>query len=208
MSVAELPESLLTVRHVELLPDDELAALVAPCEVLVQEGLKVFALPVRPVRGTADLVLLFGARATFGVWGVRSVEDAQWAVAQQPAFVLVDVPDPAVADVIRAAGVVLLLAGCTPNETLTAWGQGCSGVQVWPTQLVRRGGAAAYSSAAAGVPLVARGAMTSEALTEWVRAGVVAVCPQPGLIEAASKDDLAVLRSRCRTIGESLGQGN
>ena len=60
----------------------------------------------------------------------------------------------------------------------------------------------------AGVPLVARGAMTSEALTEWVRAGVVAVCPQPGLIEAASKDDLAVLRSRCRTIGESLGQGN
>lgn len=208
MSVAELPESLLAVRHVELLPDDELGRLVAPCEVLVQEGLKVFALPVRPSRGTADLVMLFGARVTFGVWGVRSVEDAQWAVAQQPAFVLVDVPDPAVAEVVRDAGVPLLLAGCTPNEALTAWTQGCAGVQVWPTQLVRRGGAAAFAAAAAGVALVARGAMTSEALTEWVRAGVVAAAPQPGLIETGISDDLGVLRSRCRAIVETLRDGS
>lgn len=192
---------MLTSQVVAVLPDEPVASMMAPVEVMLQEGIQVFSLPAGDVERLTTLHTIFGARGSFGVHGVIDPDGIDALIATGIEFALPVGPTPQVLAALRAAGVPAVPDALTPTEVRAVWAAGVDAVQVVPADI----GSATYGPAlvelAPGVPCLPRGGVGSYALRKWISSGAPAACLDEILVGDACTDSaLPALRERCRSV--------
>ena len=184
-------------RVIVSLPSADTDDLVAACEVLWQERLRTWALPVAQLDQLAALRALFGRRATFGVAGLTSATQAAPAIDAGAAFLAA----PRAVPGLGAAGMVVpvILGGLTPSELMVAHELGATAVQVVPCEALEAAYAAALPKLVDGVPIIATGELTPESARNWLAGGAVGVWTT-GLAtrDRVADVDLDGLRAACR----------
>lgn len=192
---------LLDRRGQEQTDDDARFAQVVPVlEVMVQEGLRTFALAPADLGLLPRLREIFTERASFGAYDVITPDDAVIALAGGPEFILASGDDAQVVRLGAEAGVATLSAALTPNEIRHGWGLGAAAVQVLPADLLGSSYPEALKNLAPGIALVPRGNLGGWSMGRWFEAGAVAcVADSPLLGDALNGGNLSHLRDRCRT---------
>ncbi|MFT3888040.1 MAG: hypothetical protein QM713_07760 [Arachnia sp.] len=193
-----MSEQLVPSGVVISLPDAPLDDHVGVIEVLIQEGLTTLALPARSA-DFAEVVAIFGARATFGATRVADPETVRLAVERGATFVLADVASAAVAFAAHEAGVPCYSAAMTPNEVRAALAlPGDGGVLLYPADVTGHAMASRLSELGLVSRVVALGNLGAYAAGEWLKAGAQAVCVDSTLLgNAYAGGSLGQLRDRC-----------
>ncbi|AXE39798.1 hypothetical protein JS278_02661 [Acidipropionibacterium virtanenii] len=192
---------MLSSQVVAVLPDEPVATMMAPVEVMLQEGIQVFSLPAGDLERLIALRTVFGARGSFGVHGPVDPGSVDDLIAAGIEFALPLGPGAAVLAALREAGVPAAPDALTPTEIRAVWAAGADAVQVVPADI----GSATYGPALAelvpGVPCLPRGGVGSYALRKWISAGAPAACLDEILVGDACTDAaLPALRERCRSV--------
>ncbi len=196
MAAAVLPD-LGRHRVIVSLPAAPPEELVAACEVLLQEGLRAWSLPVGRLAELATLKAMFGRRARIGVHDLAEPLAAAAAAAGGADFgasVLV------IAELVTGAGAMpMVLGGLTPNELRAGMQAGAAAVQVVPCEAFGSGYSRALPALMDGTPLIARGRLEVYQAELWLESGAAAVWPQD-LVTAdlVTGADLDELRRRCQ----------
>ncbi|MGC3953748.1 MAG: hypothetical protein QM804_05770 [Propionicimonas sp.] len=193
MERVELPD--LGEHQVVLsLPGADDDDLIAACEVLWQEGHRVWSVP--PDR-LDDLVLLrgvFGRRARIGVHDLTDPGQAAAAVAAGTGLLASVYCLPEL--IAAAPGVPVVLGGLTPQELRNAHQAGASAVQVVPCEAFGTGYARGLPELVAGIPLLATGRLEHYQAELWLDSGAVGVWPSQLLTsDLLTADDLTELRA-------------
>jgi 2-dehydro-3-deoxyphosphogluconate aldolase/(4S)-4-hydroxy-2-oxoglutarate aldolase len=142
---------------------------------------------IERVRARGDVTVLAGT--------VRTVEDAERAVAAgaeacvAPAFV------PEVVARCRELGVPAVPGALTPSEVEAAWGAGAALVKLFPASAVGPGYVRALLAPLAGVPLLVTGGVNAENAGAFLDAGAVAV----GVSLRGAEDAGALLAATSRS---------
>ncbi|MGA4507759.1 bifunctional 4-hydroxy-2-oxoglutarate aldolase/2-dehydro-3-deoxy-phosphogluconate aldolase [Propionibacteriaceae bacterium G1746] len=209
MTRLPLPECITASRMIVLVdrrfdPEqndaDWLATVVPVLEVMVQEGMTVFSLPLADIALLAELREMFIERAWFGVHDVLTLDDTEQALAHAPEFLLAGGDDHAVVERAAVRGVVAVPAALTPNELRAAWQSGAAAVQVLPADLLGSNYPEALARLLPGVGLIARGNLGGWSMGRWFEHGAVAcVADSPLTGDAFNGGNLSHLRDRCRT---------
>ncbi|HXW54881.1 MAG TPA: bifunctional 4-hydroxy-2-oxoglutarate aldolase/2-dehydro-3-deoxy-phosphogluconate aldolase [Candidatus Cybelea sp.] len=114
--------------------------------------------------------LLIGAGTVLDKQAARQCLDAGAQFIVSPGF------DGETVELVRRAGIVMMAAGLTPTEVITAWKAGSALVKVFPCGLV---GGPKYIRALRGplpqIPLVPTGGVNLENAGEFIRAGAAAL---------------------------------
>jgi 2-dehydro-3-deoxyphosphogluconate aldolase/(4S)-4-hydroxy-2-oxoglutarate aldolase len=196
MGRAELPD-LGDHRVVVSLPAADADDLVAACEVLWQEGHRLWSLPVETAGELPGLKRVFGRRARIGVHGVVSAREAADAASGGADLVASIFCLP---DVVAAAGdVPTVLGGLTPQELWNAHGAGASAVQVVPCEAFGTAYARSLPELVAEIPLLAAGRLEHYQAESWLSAGALGVWPTALVTQDLVVDtDLGGLRALCQ----------
>lgn len=186
-------------------PDDRLADWLPAAEVLVQEGLAAWALPVSQLDLLPDALAVFGRRARVGVRGALSAAEVARAAAAGAHFVTSPIAGRALAD---AAGDTPFLAGAlTPGEVVAA-AVAATAVQVVPAEALGTAYARTLPRLVRGVELVATGRLERFQAELWLQGGAAAVGlagvvlrPEtgPGVAGEDAPNDLAEVRRRAQS---------
>ena len=195
------PDEVVAGKIIAVLPDVPAADLMAPVEAMIQEKVRVFALPVADAERRRAVLRIYRRRAVIGVHGVMTVEDVQGLVDDKVSFALPVAANREVLDALRQAGIPAAPDALTPNEVRAAWGAGADAVQVAPADM----GSASYGDIltrmAPGAALIPRGGVGSYALRRWLAAGAPAVCLDDVLVGDVCEDGIvSALRERCRSV--------
>lgn len=195
------PDEVVAGKIIAVLPDVPAADLMAPVEAMIQEKVRVFALPVADAERRRAVLRIYRRRAVVGVHGVMTVEDVQGLVDDKVSFALPVAANREVLDALRQAGIPAAPDALTPNEVRAAWGAGADAVQVAPADM----GSASYGDIltrmAPGAALIPRGGVGSYALRRWLAADALAVCLDDVLVGDACEDGIvSALRERCRSV--------
>lgn len=185
------------------LPDFDLPDLVPACEVLWQEGIRVWTASVDRIDNLPELLRLFGRRAKLGVHGVMEPEQVRSAATAGALFAACDFLRPQLVDATPELPVIL--GGMTPTELLAGLDAGAAAVQLVPSD-------AFGSSLARSLPrllppdcLIANGRMEPYQGDLWKEHGALGVWPQDlvttDLVLAESLDGLRVKLQKWR-LGE------
>jgi 2-dehydro-3-deoxyphosphogluconate aldolase / (4S)-4-hydroxy-2-oxoglutarate aldolase len=122
--------------------------------------------------------LLIGAGTVLDAQAARRCLDAGAQFIVSPGF------DRETVEFVRRAGVLMMAAGLTPTEVITAWRAGSAFVKVFPCASV---GGPKYIRALRGplpqIPLVPTGGVNFENAAEFIRAGAAAVGVGGELVE-------------------------
>lgn len=176
--------------------DVSLDDLVGPVEVLIQEGLKTFSLPVGHAEQD-DIVAIFGARARFGLHGAATAE-ALRSARNWAAFALVDVLDDDLGAVADEMGVPVFAQAMTPGEVRDVLARGADGALLFPADVVGHVMGERLKSLGLSVNVIPRGGIGAFSATEWLKAGAPAACVDATLLgDALRGGDLGMLRDRC-----------
>ena len=161
------PDEVVAGKIIAVLPDVPAADLMAPVEAMIQEKVRVFALPVADAERRRAVLRIYRRRAVVGVHGVMTIEDVQGLVDDKVSFALPVAANREVLDALRQAGIPAAPDALTPNEVRAAWGAGADAVQVAPADM----GSASYGDIltrmAPGAALIPRGGVGSYALRRW-----------------------------------------
>ncbi|MBK9158510.1 MAG: hypothetical protein IPM11_10435 [Micropruina sp.] len=159
-------------RIIVALPEAPVPVLASACEVLAQERLRCWSLPVARVDELPDLRERFPHRAVLGVHGVRTDDQARAAEAAGAAFILSPV---ARASLVAATSVPVILGALTPTEIDAALEAGAAAVAIVPAEIQGSFLATSLVALFPGAPLIPSGNLESFQVTEWWRQGAPAV---------------------------------
>lgn len=189
----ELPD--LGVHEVIVsLPALEVDELVPACEVLCQEGFKLWSLPVARLDDLSQLLRMFGRRARIGVHQVTSPDEVVASASAGVAFAASAFCLPEL--VPAAPQLPVILGGLTPSELRAGRMAGAAAVQLLPTEAFGSSYARILPPLMRPDPLIATGRLERYQAELWLAAGAVAVWPRglvtEELVSEASLDGLRV----------------
>ncbi len=164
--------------HAVIVGLPELAAeeLVPACEVLCQEGFRLWAVAAAELVELPALLRLFGRRARIGVHGVTTPEQVVAAQSAGAAFAASDFCLPAL--VAAAPGFPVVLGGLTPSELHQGLRAGAAAVQVTPLEAFGTAYVRVLPDLLAPGPVVASGRVERYQAELWWEAGGIAVWPR------------------------------
>lgn len=196
MSRAELPD-LGDHRVIVSLPAADVEDLVAACEVLWQEGHRVWSVGAGFLDALPRLRQVFGRRARFGVHDITDAAQAPAAVAAGVDLLASTYCLPEL--VAAAEGVPVVLGGLTPQELRTAHLAGASAVQVIPCEAFGTAYARGLPELVAEIPLLATGRLEHYQAELWLSSGAIGVWPTTLIGSDLVVDtDLGDLRKVCQ----------
>ncbi len=175
------------------LPDLDADELVPACEVLCQEGFKLWTVAVAQLSQLPALLRFFGRRARIGVHGITEPGEVAAAAAAGAAFASSDF---ALRELVAAVeDFPVVLGGLTPSELRAGMVAGAAAVQLVPSEAFGTSYARVLPQLLAPYPLIASGRIERYQAELWLESGGVAVCPRD-LIgpEAVLGDSLDGLR--------------
>lgn len=185
-----LPNGIVTC-----LPDIDVEELVGIVEVLIQEQLPAFVVPLSAMR---ELRAVFGQRAVLGTWEIVDADGVRASHKAGADFVFADVAD---ADMVAAAqelGIPFHATATTPLEVRALLALGATGALLWPADVV--GHVMAQHLARVGLAgrTIPMGGLGAFAAGEWLKAGAPAAAVDSTLLgDAVDGGDLGQLRDRC-----------
>lgn len=163
------------------LPELELDDLVPACEVLCQEGFRLWSLSDDRAAELPGLLRLFGRRARIGVHGLTKPRQVVAAAEAGAAFAASAYLLP---DLVAAAPELpVILGGITPSELHAGLVAGAAAVQLLPTEAFGTAYARTLPQLLRPAPLIASGRLERYQAELWLEAGAVAVWPS-GLVNA------------------------
>jgi 2-dehydro-3-deoxyphosphogluconate aldolase/(4S)-4-hydroxy-2-oxoglutarate aldolase len=155
--------------------------------------------------GALDVVAEVAGTGLIGAGTVRSVTDANNAIAAGAGFLVSPSLDT---DVVRYAarhGIAVIPGCATPTEMLTAMAAGASAVKIFPAQLWSPAALRGLLQALPDLRCVPTGGVEPATAPDWIAAGAVAVGVGASLTRAADpKEEVAELRRR---IAAARGDG-
>lgn len=179
------------------LPDAPLDDHVGVVEVLIQQGLTGFALPVS-CEAFPDLILIFGARAVFGATRVADADGARLAAQRGARFVLADVASAEVAVAAKEVGLPCHGSAMTPTEVRAALALPDGRALLYPADVTGHSMASRLAELGLIDRVIALGGIGAYAAGEWLKAGAQAVGVEATLLgDAYSGGSLGQLRDRC-----------
>ncbi|MCA0297337.1 MAG: hypothetical protein LCH96_18900 [Actinobacteria bacterium] len=195
----ELPD--LGVHSVIVgLPDVDADELLPACEVLCQEGFKLWSVSAGQVAVLPDLLRVFRRRARIGVHD--ATEPAQVVAAAEAgaafaasAFFLPEL-------VGAAPELPVILGGMTASELRGGMSAGAAAVQLIPTEAFGTSYARTLPDLLSPSPLIASGRIERYQAELWLEAGGVGVWPrqlvEPDAVLGDTLDDLRVTLQQWR----------
>lgn len=187
------------------LPEADFDDLVGVVEVLVQEHLNTFA--------TSTLMLprlraMFGARATFGVWGIDGVEALREAHGAGAEFVLADVADEEMARHAAEHNITWFAQAMTPLEVRALLHLGATGALLWPADVVGHAMAGHLERVGLASRIIPMGGVGAFSAGEWMKHGAPAACVDATLLgDSLDGGDLGMLRDRCGSFRKAALRG-
>lgn len=156
----------------ELVADE----LVAVCEVLCQEGFRLWTVAAGQLAELPALARLFGRRARIGVHGVTTVDEVRAAAGAGAAFAASDFCLPDLVGAVPDLPVVL--GGLTPTELRTGGLAGAAAVQVVPQEAFGTSYLRVLPGLVPDLPLITAGRVERYQAELWLEAGGEAVWPR------------------------------
>ncbi|WP_082031175.1 hypothetical protein [Tessaracoccus massiliensis] len=189
----------MTVRGIVVcLPDAPMDDYIGVIEVLIQEGFSHFALPAN-AEALADVIAIFGARATFGALRVWSSQHVHRAADAGARFLFSDVAGSDVADASDERGLPCWGSAMTPREVRGAV-QLTGGALLYPADVVGHAMAARLAELDLVGQVIPLGGVGAYAAGEWLKAGSPAVGVDHTLLgDAFDGGPLGQLRDRCHS---------
>ena len=179
------------------LPDATLDDYVGAVEVLVQEGFRLFALPVT-AEAFGDVVAIFGPRATIGAIRVAHPDQVHRAADLGARFILADDSGSSIGDAANARDLPCYLPAMTPTEVRAVLEMSVSGALLFPADVVGHAMAVRLGQMGLGDRVVPMGGVGAFAAGEWAKVGSPMVCVDQALLgDALEGGSLARLRDRC-----------
>lgn len=176
------------------LPDLDADELLPACEVLCQEGFKLWSVAAAQLSELPALRRVFGRRARIGVHDVTGPAQVSAAADAGAAFVASCFLLPELVD--AAHGLPVILGGMTPTELRAGMLAGAAAVQLVPTEAFGTTYARTLPALLAPFPVIAGGRIERYQAELWLEAGGVGVWPTQlvahDAVLAESLDDLRV----------------
>ena len=188
----ELPD--LGIHQVIVsLPAVDADDLVGVCEVLCQEGFRLWSLPADRTQDLPALLRVFGRRARAGVHAVT--EPGQVTAAAEAGAAFAASAFLARELVTAGAGLPVILGGLTPSELRSGLDAGAAAVQMLPSEAFGTAYARALPELLLPAPLIASGRLERYQAELWLESGAVAVWPRELVsLDLVSGDTLDGLR--------------
>ncbi len=199
MSASALSSRLLSARIIAMLPRTLEASLIAPIEVMAQEGIPVVAFPASRIDLVREVAAVFAGRVEFAVYDVDDADRLTAAADAGATLVMVRRADPALISVAFDREVPVLAPALTPTEVRAVWNLGVTGVLVTPVDAFGGDYHERLPEAVPGAVLVPSSGLGAYASGRWLDAGAAAVCLDEALVgDAAEGGSLNNLRERCQ----------
>lgn len=177
-----------------VLPELDAAELIPACEVLCQEGFKVWTVDAGQVAQLPELLRVYRRRARIGVHGVSTVAQVESAAGAGAAFVMSSFLLPEL--VAAAPELPVVLGGLTPSELRAGMAAGAAAVQLVPSEAFGTSYARALPGLLEPIPVIASGRIERYQAELWLESGGFGVCPRdlvgPDAVLGDSLDDLRV----------------
>lgn len=176
------------------LPELDADVLLPACEVLCQEGFRLWSVASGQVDELPELTRVFGRRARIGVHDV--VEPAQVVAAAEAgaAFAASQFMLPEVVAAVPALPVIL--GGLTPSELRAGMAAGAAAVQLAPSEAFGTSYLRALPNLLDPYPLIASGRLERYQAELWLEAGGAGAWPrqlvEPDAVLGDRLDDLRV----------------
>lgn len=194
-----LPALLLSGRVIAPLPEVTSGQVLALGEVMIQENITAWTLPVAARAAVPELLELFCGRVAIGLRGRFATSELESLLTDGVEFLTTEYPDPGLPAAAAAAGMPLLAGALTPTEIVRAWESGAAAVNVVPCDALGVDYAQHLAAEIPEIPVIATGRVDTYVAETWLEAGAVAVSPTVDLLgNALSGGALAGLRVRCR----------
>ena len=205
MPAPALSPRLLSDRIVAMLPRTIEGSLIAPIEVMAQEGIPVVAFPAARIDLLQEATAVFAGRVEFAVHDVTDADQVAAAAEAGATLVLLRRPDETLISAAIERALPVLAPALTPTEVAAVWGLGVTGVLVTPVDTL---GGNYHESLPAAVPeavLVPSSGLGAHTSGRWLDAGAAAVCLDEALVgDAAQGGSLNNLRERCQAFVRSV----
>lgn len=188
----ELPD--LGVHRVLVgLPDLDADELLPACEVLCQEGFRLWSVTPSQVPELAALLRVFRRRARIGVHDVTAPDEVVAAAGAGAAFAASAYVLPELVTAVDTLPVIL--GGLTPSELRAGIAAGAAAVQLYPSEAFGTSYTRALPPLLDPLPVIATGRLERYQAELWLEAGGAAAWPRQ-LIEpdAVLGDNLDQLR--------------
>lgn len=175
----------------------------AQLEALAEGGIRLAEISLATQAGRAALAhctAALGGRMSIGAGTVRTIADAEYAVAAGAGYLVSPGCDPALHEWATDAGIAHLPGVLTPSELDAALQMGAPLVKLFPAG---RMGAGYVSDLLAPFPqarLVATGGISPENAAAFLAAGAVAVAFGGALVPPGGTDLAALSRSAARVV--------
>ena len=143
---------------------------------------------------------------SLGIGTILTAEDAERFIAVGADFVVQPIMSIAVGEVCKKYNIPWLPAGMTTNEIYNAWSLGAVVVKVFPGNLVGPDYIKAVRGPLPFIPLMVTGGVepTTESITSWLSAGVIAVGIGSQLFKGDFSNDFSPLVERCKVLVGNL----
>ena len=179
------------------LPDALLDDHMAVVEVLIQEGFHSFGVPIGS-DALADLVRVFGARATFWATRIATADDVRHAVEAGITRLLADDAPGELVDEATRVGAEIWASAMTATEIRAVLRLPVAGAVLWPADVVGHSLASRLAEVGLATAVIPMGGVGAYAAGEWLAAGSPAVCVDSALLgDAYQGGSLSKLRERC-----------
>ncbi len=181
------------------LPDVASADLLAPGEVLIQEGVTAWTLPSKARSVVSELRELFADRVVIGLRGRFALSDVDTLRDEGIDFLATATLDPELVTAANSAQLPVLAGALTISEIVRVWEAGAAGANVVPCDALGVEYAKHLAAEIPEISVVATGRIDAYMAEVWLEAGAAAVSPTADLMgNALSGGALAGLRVRCR----------
>jgi 2-dehydro-3-deoxyphosphogluconate aldolase/(4S)-4-hydroxy-2-oxoglutarate aldolase len=182
------------------LPDLDADELLPACEVLCQEGFKLWSVAAVQLAQLPALLRVFGRRARIGVHDVTETSQVAAAAEAGAAFAASGFFLPEL--VAAALSLPVILGGMTPSELRAGMVAGAVAGQLIPTEAFGTSYARTLPDLLAPFPLIASGRIERYQAELWLESGGVAVWPrhlvEPDAVLGDTLDDLRVTLQQWR----------
>ncbi|HET9129110.1 MAG TPA: hypothetical protein VFN73_13585 [Propionibacteriaceae bacterium] len=202
---AALPPRLISERIIAMLPTTLEGSLIAPIEVMAQEGIAVVAFPASRIDALREVAVVFTGRVDFAVHGIADAGQLAAAADAGANLVLLRRPDPALVADAEQRGLPVLAPALTPTEVQAVWDLGVTAVLVTPVDAFGGDYHQRLLEAVPDAVVVPSGGLGAYTSGRWLESGAVAVCLDEALIgDGVTGGSLNSLRERCQTFAGAV----
>jgi 2-dehydro-3-deoxyphosphogluconate aldolase/(4S)-4-hydroxy-2-oxoglutarate aldolase len=182
--------------------------LDAVLDVLVEAGIRSLEVTLN-TPGALDAIrragTRFGREVTVGAGTVRTVAEAEAAVAAGAVYLVSPHTDPALGARIRDLGAEYLPGALTPTEIVAAWAGGAAAVKLFPARVGGPRYLRDIREPLPDIPIVPTGGVSADNAADWFAAGAVAVGAGGWLIgDTLDGGDLAALADRAAALRKAV----